>query len=112
VLDRAAGSAENSSVDSDGRFQAADQPGLDWSGRHVVFASRQPLVVDDTNAVSDVCVRGRPRDHPPRRRRGGPLDARGRDLRRHPGDEVAVYNRALAPARIAAHYESSSAARR
>jgi Tol biopolymer transport system component len=59
VADRAAGSTDNASVDSDGRWSQADRPDLDWAGRAVVFSSSQPLVVDDTNATTDVYVRDR-----------------------------------------------------
>lgn len=57
VTDRTAGGTEYASVDSDGRFQPAEHPALDWSGRDAAFDTKQPLVVDDTNLSEDVYVR-------------------------------------------------------
>jgi hypothetical protein len=57
--DRAAGDTQNVSVDSDGRWQDAHESDMDYTGRHVVFSSAQPLTLDDTNGAEDVYVRDR-----------------------------------------------------
>ncbi len=57
--DRAAGDTQHISVDSDGRWQTAHEPDMDYTGRHVVFTSSQPLTIDDTNGGEDIYVRDR-----------------------------------------------------
>jgi hypothetical protein len=59
VQDRTAGGTLFASVDSDGRFQPAERQDMDWSGRHVVFQTRQPLTIDDLDMAEEAYVRDR-----------------------------------------------------